>query len=99
MIKQSIDDDLIFKDVNPCSKCGSSKTNFWHRLIPIHATTDGKVMAMYECCGRYHKHSILEPDLRAYGKNLKIAMSRAKKLWNKNNPKTKRQKKVIEVKS
>lgn len=56
-------------------------------------------MAMYECCGRYHKHSILEPDLRAYGKNLKIAMSRAKKLWNKNNPKTKRQKKVIEVKS
>lgn len=49
-------------------------------------------MARYECAGRYHQHSILEPDLKAYGKNLRIAMSRAKKLWNKNNPKNKRQK-------
>lgn len=84
-------DDLIFTDVNPCSKCGSA-TNFCYRRIPAHFTADGRVMAMYECANRYHKHSILEPDLRAYGKNLKIAMSRAKKLWNNNNPKAKRKK-------
>lgn len=81
-------DDQIFKDVNPCSKCGSS-TNFCYCRIRAHFTEDSRVMVMarYECAGRYHKHSILEPDLRAYGKNLKIATSRAKKLWNKNNPK------------
>ena len=91
-----MNDDLIFKDVNPCSKCGSP-TNFWYRRIPTHFTADSRVMAMYECANRCHKHSILEPDLRAYGKNLKIAMSRAKKLWNNNNPKAKRQKKGVEV--
>ncbi len=95
MKKQTIDDALIFKDVNPCAKCGSSKTNFHYGIIPTHYPPDGDVVAVYECCGRRHKHSIMEPDLRAYGKNLKIAMSRAKKLWNQNNQ-IKRQKKVIE---
>lgn len=90
---KTIGDELVFKDVNPCSKCGSSKTNFWYRRIPVHFTEDSRVMAMYECANREHKHSILEPDLRAYGKNLTIAMSRAKKLWNKNNPKDKQQNK------
>lgn len=88
-----MNNELIFKDINLCSKCGSSKTNFWYRRIPVHFTADSRVMAMYECANRDHKHSILEPDLRAYGKNLKIAMSRAKKLWNNNNPKDKQQNK------
>lgn len=92
-----MDNDLIFKDINLCSKCGSSKINFWYRRIPVHFTADSRVMAMYECANRCHKHSILEPDLRAYGKNLKITMSRAKKLWNQNNPKNKRQNKGVEV--
>ena len=85
-----MNDDLIFKDVNPCSKCGSSKINFWYCIIPVHYTADSKVKAIYECSGKFHKHSILDPDLIAYGKNLKIAMSRSKKLWNKNNPKNKK---------
>ena len=88
--------ELVFKDINPCSKCGRLP-NFCYRRIPAHFTEDGRVMAMYECVNRYHNHSILEPDLRAYGKNLKIATSRAKKIWNKNNPKNKRQNKGVEV--
>ena len=79
-MKKTTGDELVFKDVNPCSKCGSVKINFCYRFIPIHYEIDGKVMAMYECNGQDHKHSILEPDLRAYGKNLKIAMLRAKKV-------------------
>ena len=96
-MKKTIGDELVFKDVNPCSKCGSAKTNFWYCIIPpTPYSVDGRIMAFYECCGRNHKHSILEPDLRAYGKNLRIAMSRAKKLWNQNNQKIKK-KKVVEV--
>lgn len=95
-MKKTTGDELVFKDVNPCSKCGSAKINFCYHFIPVHYEIDGKVMAMYECNGQDHKHSILEHQLRAYGKNLRIAMLRAKKLWNQNNQKMKK-KKVVEV--